>query len=54
MQKDTNSKGGVVVAISVPCRYIHSPVSLMSKSDFDSCFKLVKMALDEFVIKIQN
>lgn len=43
------TKGGVVVAsISVPCRYIHSPVSLMSKSDFESCSKLVKMALDEF------
>ncbi|NLI57257.1 MAG: M42 family metallopeptidase [Clostridium sp.] len=47
--KIQTAKGGVVVAsISVPCRYIHSPVSLMSKSDFDSCFKLVKMALDEF------
>lgn len=43
------TKGGVVVAsISVPCRYIHSPVSLMSRSDFKSCFKLVKMALDKF------
>lgn len=47
--KIQTAKGGVVVAsISVPCRYIHSPVSLMSKSDYDSCYKLVKTALDEF------
>lgn len=38
----------MVASVSVPCRYIHSPVSLMSKNDFDSCYKLVKMALDEF------
>ena len=49
--KIQTAKGGVVVAsVSVPCRYIHSPVSLMSKNDFDSCYKLVKMALDEFDI----
>ncbi|MFZ5988909.1 MAG: M42 family metallopeptidase [Bacillota bacterium] len=43
------TKEGVVVAsISVPCRYIHSPVSVMSKKDFESCQKLVKALLKEF------
>ncbi|MDQ2086785.1 M42 family metallopeptidase [Herbivorax sp. ANBcel31] len=47
--KIQTARGGVIVAsISVPCRYIHSPVSLMSKNDFDSCSKLVKIALGEF------
>lgn len=40
--------GGVVVAsLSVPCRYIHSPVSVMSKKDFESCLMLVKKVLNE-------
>lgn len=35
------SGGGVkVVSISVPCRYIHSPVSVMSKNDFYETQKL--------------
>ncbi|HOQ36292.1 MAG TPA: M42 family metallopeptidase [Acetivibrio sp.] len=42
------TRGGVVVAsISVPCRYIHSPVSVMSKKDFESCLNLVKKVLDK-------
>ncbi len=32
--------------ISVPCRYIHSPSSVMSKSDYTECIKLVKGFLD--------
>ena len=32
--------------IAVPCRYIHSPVSVMSKNDFDGCSKLVKAFLE--------
>lgn len=36
------SKSGVVTAsISVPCRYIHSPVSVMSQKDFNSCKDIV-------------
>ncbi|TYQ15469.1 UNVERIFIED_CONTAM: endoglucanase [Acetivibrio alkalicellulosi] len=47
--KIQTAKGGVVVAaISVPCRYIHSPVSVMSKSDFESCMKIVHMSLEQF------
>lgn len=42
------SRGGVkVAAISVPCRYIHSPVSMMSRDDFDGCIRLVRLVLDE-------
>lgn len=38
-----SSRTGIRVAvIAVPCRYIHSPVSVMSKSDYDNTFKLVK------------
>jgi endoglucanase len=40
--------GTKVASISVPCRYIHSPVSVMSKRDFYSCLELAKLALNEF------
>jgi endoglucanase len=33
------------VAVSVPCRYIHSPVSLMSLNDYDNLVTLMKGAL---------
>ena len=33
------------VAASVPCRYIHSPVSLMSLNDYDNLVTLMKGAL---------
>lgn len=42
------SKGGTSVAtIALPCRYIHSPVSVMSKQDYDNALKLVKAFLKE-------
>ena len=34
-------------AISVPCRYIHSPVSVASKSDINSCFDILNKTLSE-------
>lgn len=35
--------GGIKTAtISVPCRYIHSPVCVMNKNDFDSCKRIVE------------
>ncbi len=37
-------KAGV---LSVPCRYIHSPVSIASKSDLDSVYRLAKAFLKE-------
>ena len=41
------SRGGVpVVNISVPCRYIHSPISVMSKSDYANTAKLLQAFLD--------
>lgn len=40
-------EGVVVASISVPCRYIHSPVSVMNKKDFESCLMLVKKVLDK-------
>ncbi len=42
------SGGGVKTAVlAVPCRYIHSPVSVMSKSDFDSVCRLSAAVLKE-------
>ncbi|MBO4940918.1 MAG: M42 family metallopeptidase [Clostridia bacterium] len=41
-------EGGIKTAsISVPCRYIHSPVSVMHKSDFESCKELVEGFLED-------
>ncbi len=39
--------GSITTTISVPCRYIHSPVSVMSKSDYENTFKLLKAILKE-------
>jgi len=37
-----------VASVSVPCRYIHSPVSVMNRRDYESCLNLVKAVLEEF------
>ncbi len=37
--------GVPTVPVSVPCRYIHSPVSILSKSDFDHTVRLMAAAL---------
>ncbi len=34
--------GTPVIGLAVPCRYIHSPVSVMDKRDFDNALKLLK------------
>lgn len=40
--------GGIKTAsISVPCRYIHSPVCVMNKSDFENCGRLIKAFLED-------
>jgi len=45
--KIQSARSGVKVAsISVPCRYIHSPVSLMDKRDYESCKNLTKLVLE--------
>jgi endoglucanase len=37
------SEAGVKVAtIAVPCRYIHSPVSVLSKTDYEGAYQLIK------------
>jgi putative aminopeptidase FrvX len=38
-------EGIPTLGISIPCRYIHSPVSVMSKSDYQECLKLLKAFL---------
>ncbi|NLJ80409.1 MAG: M42 family metallopeptidase [Firmicutes bacterium] len=38
-------EGAKVAVIAVPCRYIHSAVSLMSKDDFEAAYQLVKAYL---------
>jgi putative aminopeptidase FrvX len=40
------SRGGVpTVVLAVPCRYLHSPVSLMSQPDYEHTLKLAKATL---------
>lgn len=43
----TSKKGAKVVAISVPCKYIHSPVSVMNKNDYNSVVDLTASVLKE-------
>jgi putative aminopeptidase FrvX len=41
------SKEGVPsVAVAVPCRYIHSPVSLLDLTDFQNTVRLMKATLE--------
>lgn len=40
-------EGVITAAISVPCRYIHSPVSMMDKRDYESCKEIVRALLRE-------
>lgn len=41
----TTKEGIPCAALSVPCRYIHSPSSVMSKDDFEGCKKTIKLFL---------
>jgi endoglucanase len=40
--------GCATTGISVPTRYIHSPLSLISKSDYDNTYNLVEAIVKEF------
>ena len=41
------AKGGTpCVGVAVPCRYIHSPVSVMDKRDYENLIKLLKIYID--------
>lgn len=39
-------EGSVTATISVPCRYIHSPISVMSKNDYTNAEKLLSLLID--------
>lgn len=43
----TSGKGAKVMALSLPCRYIHSPSSVVKKSDIDNTRKLLKEILKQ-------
>ncbi len=41
------SRGGVrTTAVSLPCRYLHSPSCVIKQSDMDNAYKLIKLLLD--------
>ncbi len=42
----TRKAGSRVVALSVPCRYIHSPINVASKNDYENLVKLVKVVIE--------
>ncbi len=43
------SNGGIKTAsVSVPCRYIHSPVCVMNRGDYESCGEIVKAFLNDY------
>lgn len=44
----TSRDGSITTTISVPCRYIHSPASVMSKTDYNNTYTLLKAILFEF------
>ncbi len=44
----TTKEGSITTTISVPCRYIHSPASVMSKKDYINTYKLLKAIISEF------
>ncbi len=39
-------EGSITATISVPCRYIHSPISVMNKSDFINAEKLLILLIE--------
>lgn len=46
------SRGGVkTMAVSIPCRYIHSPSCVANKDDMINSFKLVKLVLNDIYNK---
>ncbi|HAE92740.1 M42 family metallopeptidase [Tissierella praeacuta] len=44
----TTKEGSLTTTISVPCRYIHSPASVMSKEDYNNTYLLLKAILSEY------
>ncbi|MCF6465132.1 M42 family metallopeptidase [Clostridium sp. Cult2] len=44
----TTKEGSITTTISVPCRNIHSPTSVMSKKDYENTYKLLKAILSKY------
>ncbi|NLX61333.1 MAG: M42 family metallopeptidase [Tissierellia bacterium] len=44
----TTKEGAITATISVPCRNIHSPTSVMSRKDYENTLKLLKAILCEY------
>lgn len=44
----TTKEGSITATLSVPCRNIHSPTSVMSKNDYNNTYKLLKAILTEY------
>ena len=40
-----SGKGVRTIAVSLPCRYLHSPSCVISKQDFDDAYRLVKLMM---------
>lgn len=40
-------EGAITTTLSVPCRYIHSPISVMSKDDYENTGKLLKKVINK-------
>lgn len=47
-----NGAGVKVAVIAVPCRYIHTPVSVMDISDFENMLKLAKKVLESIPVSV--
>jgi len=46
------SRGGVkVLAVSLPCRYLHSPSCVINEPDLDETYRLVKLLAEDFSIR---
>lgn len=44
----TSKLGSITLTLSVPCRYIHGPVSVMSNSDYENTYNLLVEVLNEY------
>ncbi len=46
--------GVKVISISVPCRYIHSPVSVLNIEDFENCRNLIEKTLESIALSYKG
>ncbi|MDR3288605.1 MAG: M42 family metallopeptidase [Peptococcaceae bacterium] len=49
-----NKSGVPTITLSVPCRYIHSPVSVMAEQDYRDCIRLTEAILRELPYAVMN